>query len=427
MAISKLRKTRVDTPSSKPKGVGAARTLITLPVGKIMRDPSQPRKTFDKDELDELAANIDAVGLVQPICVRHATMKDKGLKIDEYVIIDGERRYRAVSQLGWKMVSCVVEMAPVDPRTIRRRQLAANNFRVAVNAIDEAFALQEIKEANGWTNQQLAEDIGWNASKLGKALKLLELPETVANLIHAGQLKPAVGYVLAGVQEQLCVSLAYQAVDAKWSRRQVEAELARIRSNKGVEDLPGQMALRFDPVEQPSLALVGQASEPLGDIPGISPQAPSDIDRHIERASKAKAPAPTSAKKDWHPDDVAVDQGWGQIEDNEVFYVCEKFTLQLSLLPGDGWNQVARALSQMEFEARWMKTLADVPGGPCKPGDVVEFVIRGGGGNDGLQGVILPDINGNTGALTIKCDDGKVSKNVHPSNLRFVERKGGRP
>ena len=126
---------------------GVVRTLITLPIGKIYCDPNQPRKTFNDNDIDELAANIAKVSLVNPIVVRHAELRDN-LTDADYVIIDGHRRFMAVARLGWKMVGCVVEMTNATPAELLGRQLSANTFRIDVNAIEEA---SKLREHRGWS------------------------------------------------------------------------------------------------------------------------------------------------------------------------------------------------------------------------------------------------------------------------------------
>lgn len=141
--------------------------IFDLKLSTIVPDPDQVRKNFPRESLDELAASIRVHGLQSPIHV----YPDNG----QYVILTGERRYRAVQSLGEETIKAIVHETKPDVGTIRIVQLIENLQRENLSAIDTAKALKNL--SYGLTQRQIAENIGISESQVSKALKIMTLPE----------------------------------------------------------------------------------------------------------------------------------------------------------------------------------------------------------------------------------------------------------
>ena len=162
---------------------------------RIVPDPEQPRRTFDEDRLDELRASIEAEGVLQPIVVRY--QQDR----DIYIIIHGERRWRASKLAGQKTIPALVRDVPAERRLIQ--QLMENVVRDDLNAIDRAAALRALREQLGevpW--EQVAEAVGIKRSRLFQLLGTEKLPQAAQEDIQAGRLSEKQSRALQGLPEE---------------------------------------------------------------------------------------------------------------------------------------------------------------------------------------------------------------------------------
>ena len=168
---------------------------LKIPVSQIKTSPYQPRQVFDEAKLAELADSIGALGLVQPLVVRR-------IDATHYQLIAGERRLRAVTMLGWKEVPVSISNAAED--TLRAVALVENLQREDLNPIETSEALHELMENNnGLTHEQIAERIGKSRAWITNALRLLNLPKEVCQMIAAGEISGAHGRTLLGLPEPL--------------------------------------------------------------------------------------------------------------------------------------------------------------------------------------------------------------------------------
>jgi ParB family chromosome partitioning protein len=171
-------------------------------------DPDQPRKHFDQGSLDELAATIAANGLAVPILVRPIG--------ERFMIVHGERRFRAVTSLGW--VAMPAEIRDIDPDQARWLALVENVQRADLSPIEEATAYQAAL-ADGITQAALGEKIGKTQSYIAQKLRLLTLPEPVQTLIDQGRLTEGHGRQLLRLKgdDQTKVIMGQVAADEKQS------------------------------------------------------------------------------------------------------------------------------------------------------------------------------------------------------------------
>ena len=199
---------------AEDNGADDAQRVLNLPIGQVDINPEQPRKRFDKEKLEELAASIRNVGILQPI-----TVYAQG---DRYVIIAGERRYRAARIAGLSEVPAIVR----DEQRLRRMEMALieNLQRDDLNPIEEARALHILIEQVGVTQEQLAQRVGKSRPALTNLLRLLELPNAVIEMVEQGLLTQGHARALLALQgEEARIAMAKMAVEKSLSVRQVEA------------------------------------------------------------------------------------------------------------------------------------------------------------------------------------------------------------
>lgn len=174
-----------------------------ISVDNIKPNTHQPRRKFDEESLQELAVSIKNQGVVQPLIVR---------KVDDtiYEIVAGERRYRAGRMAGLiKLPVIVREYNDIEAMTIA---LIENLQREDLNSIDEAEALNQLKNMYKLSQEELAEKIGKSRSNVANTLRLLALPEKIKKLIANDTIKAGHGRALLGitdpkVQDKLCIQI----------------------------------------------------------------------------------------------------------------------------------------------------------------------------------------------------------------------------
>lgn len=206
----------------------AAQTVVELDLAKVARNPAQPRTKFDEQDLEDLAASIKNVGVLQPIIVR--TMGDK------YEIVAGERRYQASLRAGLKTIPAIIRT--IDDTESLELALIENIQRSDLNGIEEARAYKDLLERTSMTQEQLAERLSKSRSAVTNALRLLDLPEEVQDMVLAGQLTAGHARAILGASDdEKRVMLAHKVVEGKLSVRQTE-QLAALFSVEQGEKSP---------------------------------------------------------------------------------------------------------------------------------------------------------------------------------------------
>lgn len=187
-----------------------------IPLDEISPNPRQPRKTMDEGSLEGLATSIREHGVLQPIVVRRT---ESG-----YELIAGERRFRASRRAGRTSVPAVI----VDAKGIRSLELALieNIQRENLNALEEAAAYEQLIVNTGLTHEELAARVGKSRSAITNALRLLELPDDLRQLLSGGALSAGQARaVLSAGSVDEAREIAHAAAEQKWSVRQVEQEV----------------------------------------------------------------------------------------------------------------------------------------------------------------------------------------------------------
>lgn len=198
----------------------APRRLADIPVDLIVPNASQPRRHFDEEELDELAASISEVGIIQPIVV---IAVDSG-----YELIAGERRLRAARRAGLATIPAVVTEANPDEQQILA--LVENIQRSNLSAVEEAAGLQAIMDRTGMTQTELAEKLGRSQSTVANKLRLLRLEESVQRLIMEGKLGERQARALLALSPDDQAALALEAARDNMAAGEVEQ---RVKDRRG--------------------------------------------------------------------------------------------------------------------------------------------------------------------------------------------------
>jgi ParB family chromosome partitioning protein len=210
-------------PSERYAGCTRIKDALAIEIGRIIPDPDQPRKDFDEGALKELASSLKERGQLQPARVRWDESCGK------WIIIAGERRYRAALIAGLPTLACVEARGELTPDETLTDQLVENCLREDLKPIEQANAYKALMDRHGWSYRQLAEFLHISKGTISKALALLSLPETILDMVEGGTLAPNTAYEVSRlpdpaeqvamaeriVQEKLTADDASAAVKAR--------------------------------------------------------------------------------------------------------------------------------------------------------------------------------------------------------------------
>ena len=190
--------------------------IYNVDIEKVIPNPDQPRKTFDQTALLELADSIRTHGIIQPLVVKRSG--------DSYIIIAGERRYRAAKLAGLNELPIIIK--EYDQAKTREISLIENLQREDLNAIEAADAIHELMQDYELTQEEVARKLGKARPSITNTLRLLNLTEEVkeyvkTNALSAGHARALLGIVNPTVQ----VEFARKAIKEEWSVRKTEQEV----------------------------------------------------------------------------------------------------------------------------------------------------------------------------------------------------------
>ena len=172
---------------------------------KIEPNPLQPRKQFDELELQALADSITANGLIQPLALRR-------LPNGYYQIIAGERRWRACRLAGLEEVPAVILEA--DDQKAMELALIENLQRQDLNPVEEALGYQSLMQDYALTQEQVAQQVGKSRPAIANALRLLQLPEEILDVLASGALSAGHARALLQLQDAHLQAIAAQKITA---------------------------------------------------------------------------------------------------------------------------------------------------------------------------------------------------------------------
>ena len=211
----------VEKTAPQPRKTTSEKSVDMVGIEKIKNNPNQPRKHFDEEGLNELAASIKVHGVIQPI-----VLNDNG--DGTYLIIAGERRFRASKIAGLKEIPAIIKN--YTDKQIKEISIIENLQREDLNPIEAARAIKQLMEEYKLTQEAVAERIGKSRSNIANTLRLLSLYPEVLDMIEKGSLSAGHARALVVVDDHMSqIKLANQAVKDKWNVRDLERAVRRVQ------------------------------------------------------------------------------------------------------------------------------------------------------------------------------------------------------
>ncbi len=230
------------------------RGLKQMPIAFLRRNPHNPRKTFQDEELDDLAQSLREKGMLQPLLVR--PVADPA---NAYEIVAGERRWRAAQKAGLHEVPVIVrELSDAEALEVA---LVENIQRADLNPVEEAEGYRRLMEEFHYTQQQLAEAVGKSRSHVANTMRLLGLSGKVRDMLAEGTL--TAGHARALIASDAADELAERIATLGLSVRETE-ELARDSRAQGETGQDRQSPARKPEKDPDTLALERSLAETLG-------------------------------------------------------------------------------------------------------------------------------------------------------------------
>ncbi|MCP5037390.1 MAG: ParB/RepB/Spo0J family partition protein, partial [Rhodobacteraceae bacterium] len=214
-----------DVVAEEPQldGSTARKTDQLIAIDKIHPNPDQPRRTFNQSDLDELAASIREKGIIQPLILR-----SNPTETGAYEIVAGERRWRAAQIARLHQVPALIREY-TDTETLEIA-IIENIQRADLNAIEEAAGYRDLMDRFGHTQEKLGEALGKSRSHIANLLRLLNLPDSVQNLLREDKL--TAGHARTLVTAKNPEGLAHQIVSRGLSVREAEKLVKREGTEK---------------------------------------------------------------------------------------------------------------------------------------------------------------------------------------------------
>lgn len=221
--------------SLEDENVHSEESIVKIKISLIDPKRDQPRKHFDKEALEQLAASITENGLLQPILVREYGN-------GRYQIIAGERRFRACKLAGLTEIPAIV--LERDDKNAAQIALIENVQRENLNPVEEALAYKALAEEYGMTQEELSAKVGKSRSAIANSVRLLDLPEEILTMVASRELSAGHARTLLGVKDKdAMILLAQRAVEEDLSVRVLE-QLVKLANKppkpeiENDEDLP---------------------------------------------------------------------------------------------------------------------------------------------------------------------------------------------
>lgn len=188
--------------------------VVKLPLMSIIPNRFQPRTIFDDSKIEELARTIHTHGVIQPIVVRK-------IDNDQYEIIAGERRFRAMTKLEWSEVPAIVRN--LSDKETASVALIENLQREELTAIEEALAYQKLLELHELTQEALAQRLGKGQSTVANKIRLLKLPDAIQESILKREISERHARALMPIKdEEIQISIFKEALEQNFNVKQLE-------------------------------------------------------------------------------------------------------------------------------------------------------------------------------------------------------------
>ncbi len=216
--------------------------ILMIPLGKLLPNPEQPRKHFSEEKIISLADTIKKEGVISPLIV---IKKD-----NTYLIVAGERRYRASKIAGLDKLPCIVrDLHSDDILTI---SLIENIQREDLNPIEEAMGVKDILSKTGFTHEKVAKILGKSRTYVTNLLRLLTLPAVIIDLIANNKLSEGHGRTLVGMSDETALRFAKKVIENDLSVRKLEdiVGLRKERSKKEPKAVKAKKDLFISHIEK---------------------------------------------------------------------------------------------------------------------------------------------------------------------------------
>jgi len=201
---------------------GRLSQLKQLPIEQVMADPDQPRRMFDEEALDELSESIKIHGILQPLVVTG--------KAGAYVIVAGERRWRAAQRAGLTEVPALVRTLTGQHRL--ELSLIENLQRRDLNPLETATAYAKLRDQFNLTLEEIGQRVGGKTSAaVSNTLRLLRLPASARDAIIAGDIREGQARPLIGLPEDVVDEIIPRIIKEGWSARAIESYVRRQKAN----------------------------------------------------------------------------------------------------------------------------------------------------------------------------------------------------
>ncbi len=210
----------LDTKVEKNKNIKED-GYILIDINLIKSNEAQPRKSFDDEKILELAESIKSNGIIQPLVVKKAD--------NEYIIVAGERRWRAAKAIGIKEIPAIV--MDLSEKQILEISLIENIQREDLNSIEEALAYKKLINDFNLTQEELSKRIGKSRVSITNTLRLLNLSEDVQQYIIEGVISEGHGRALLGITDsKVQCELAQNVIDENLSVRELELLIRKLKT-----------------------------------------------------------------------------------------------------------------------------------------------------------------------------------------------------
>ena len=212
--------------------------LKDLSIEKIIRDKDQPRKEFDEEALNLLAASIKENGILQPIVVTKEGNK--------YKIVAGERRYRAAKKIGLKTVPAIIRT--IDAQNRLELSIIENAQREDLNAIELATAYAKLKSQFNLTTNEIAKKVGKRQSSVENTMRLLNLSEEVKKVAVENKLSEGVLRPLVKADPKLVEKVLPKIIDEGWTVRKVERFMTENKAKSSAKAIKAYSVIKKEDV-----------------------------------------------------------------------------------------------------------------------------------------------------------------------------------
>ena len=222
----------VSSDAMLPNEGFAANRLRMLPIGDLMPNPRQPRKNFNEQALQELSESIKKNGILQPLIVSflkpqeiQEEIKDEGQEdttSNRFVIVAGERRWRAAQRAGLHEVPAIVKEFDLKQRS--EVAIVENIQREDLSPLELAEAYKDLVERFGYRQEDLAQTLGKNRSTITNSMRLLSLPQSVKEKLQKGALSEGHARLLVGLDEaeKMAESFVEKGVTVRQAKKMVQ-------------------------------------------------------------------------------------------------------------------------------------------------------------------------------------------------------------